>query len=136
MKKYVLDASVILKFLLAEDKQIEKKLARILEQAKAKKIILYSSVLLPLEVGNGLRYTLQDIALAAETYDKFLKLPINYWVFTSVQQAKILALSYTYKVSVYDASYHFLAKILQGVFLTADRKYYQQAKDWGDIQLF
>lgn len=37
--------------------------------------------------------------------------------------------------SFYDASYHALALKTGGTFLTADKKYYEQTKKWGNIRL-
>ncbi len=38
-------------------------------------------------------------------------------------------------VSFYDASYHAMALHMKGVFLTADKKYYDKTKSLGNIQL-
>jgi len=135
MKKYVIDASLLLKFLLSENLKTEQLVNKFLILAKEKKILLYSSDLLVLEVTNGLRYSLRDVNLAEETLQKFLGLPINYFRFSPAQIGKILKLSYEYQTSVYDTSYHFLAKIIQGIFLTADSEYFKKARRFGDIQL-
>jgi len=56
MKVYVLDASVVLTFLLGKNSSVEKNFIKFLNQAKTGRVKLFSSYLLPLEVGNGLRY--------------------------------------------------------------------------------
>lgn len=134
MRVYVLDASVVLTFLLGKNASLAEKLSKILKQVKSGQVKLYSSYLLPLEIGNGLRYTLGDEKLAAEVLEKFLKLPINFFVFSEAQYAKILNLSYQLNTSFYDTSYHFLAKLLKGVFLTADKEYFEKAKSFGNIR--
>jgi len=134
MKTYVLDASVILTFLLGEKATVKEKFPKILRQAQKGKVKLYSSYLLPLEIGNGLRYTIKDGILAEEVLKKFLRLPIDFFVLSSLHYKKILQLSYLLKTSFYDTSYHFLAKILKGVFLTCDTKYYKKAKKLGNIE--
>lgn len=135
MKVFILDASVILTFLLGENSSIEKKVINLFKKVKAKKAVLYSNDLLPLEVGNGLRYCLSDKKLAQEVLEKFLNLPIEFFDFKPAHYLKILQLSYQLKTSFYDASYHFLAKLLKGTFLTADSQYFRKAKKLGNIEL-
>lgn len=134
MKVYVLDASVVLTFLLGKNTSLVKNFTKILKQAKSGQAKLYSSHLLSLEVSNGLRYSLEDNKLAAEVLEKFLKLPIEFFVFSEVHYAKILNLSYQFNTSFYDTSYHFLAKLLKGIFLTVDEDYFEKAKKLGSIR--
>ena len=135
MKKYILDASVILTFLLGNNQKIEKEFSKILKLTKTGKIKFYSTYLLPLEVGNGLRFSLKDKKLASETLEKFSRLPIQLSFFTNPQLTKILHLSYLFNASFYDTSYHYLAKFLKGIFLTADIEYFKKAKSFGQIEL-
>lgn len=135
MKTYVLDASVVLTFLLGKTPSVEKNFIKILKQAKSGKVKLHSSYLLLLEVGNGLRYSLSDRVLADEVLQKLLNLPIEFFVFSPAHYSKILQLSYLFETSFYDTSYHFLAKLLRGVFLTCDTQYFKKAKKFGDVEL-
>lgn len=135
MKSYILDASVILTFLLKSNPSVEKNFTKVLKEVKDKRAKLYSNYLLPLEIGNGLRFTIKDKVSADEAMQKFLDLPIKFFVFSSAHYGKILELSYLFKASFYDASYHFLAKLLKGTFLTCDTKYFKKAKDFGNIKL-
>lgn len=135
MKNYILDASVILTFLLGKNPSVGRKFIRIFKQVESGKAKLYSSHLLPLEVGNGLRFSLSEKKLADEALGKFSNLPIELSVFSSPQLLKILELSYLFKTSFYDASYHFLAKLLTGTFLTCDSRYFRKAKEFGHIEL-
>lgn len=135
MKVYVLDASVILNFLLGKDKLSKKRFINLLKQVRLNKISLHATYLLPLEVGNGLLYFLSDKFLAKETLEKFLNLPINFFIFRPSHYLKILRLSQDFGTSFYDASYHFLAKLLKGTFLTSDEQYFKKAKESGNIKL-
>lgn len=135
MTSYVLDASVILSFLLGKNRKIEIQFTKILKGTKAGKIKLYSGHLLPLEVGNGLRYTVKDELVADEIMQKFLRLPINLHDFSSAQYSKILQLCYQLSTSYYDTSYHFLAKLVNATFLTCDVEYYKKATNLGKIKL-
>ena len=135
MKTYVLDASVLLTGLLNERENVANKLQGLLRHVEKKQVQIYSSSLLPLEVANGLRYTIRDNNLGQETFEKFGELPINYFYFKTEHIQKALDLSYELKTSVYDTSYHVLAKLISGTLLTCDREYYLKAKDFGSIEL-
>ncbi len=135
MKKYVLDALIILTFLLGEKTTFHKKVSSLLKKTSLGNAELYSSYLLPLEISNGLRYSLKNEKLAGEALEKSLNLPIELVNFSSVQYSKILQLSFRCKTSFYDSSYHFLAIIHKATFLTADKKYFQKAKQLGNIEL-
>lgn len=135
MKNYVLDASVVLTFLLGKGSVVKRNFSKVLKQTKSGEVRLYSSYLLPLEVGNGLRYSLSDKALADEVLQKFLNLPIEFFIFSPAHYSKILQLSYFFETSFYDTSYHFLAKLLKGVFLTCDSEYFKKAKKLGHVKL-
>lgn len=135
MKIYILDASVVLSFLLDENLSIKKKLLTILKQAETGKLRLISFYLLPLEVGNGLRYSLADKKLAQEALEKFLNLPLDYFVFRPAHYSRILQLAYFSGTSFYDTAYHFLAQLLRGTFLTADAAYFKKARNLGSVKL-
>lgn len=136
MKKgVVLDASVILVFLIGSNKRIKHDFVKILNQAREEKLVLYSHKLLSLEVANGLRYSLTDQNLANEALDKFLALPIKYISLTQTQHKKSFELAWETKTSVYDASYHVLALALGVEFVTCDEKYYKRVSSLGHIKL-
>lgn len=135
MKAYILDASVVLNFLLGQSTSIERKFVAILKQTKNRKVKLFSTYLLPLEVGNGLRYSLSDEKLANEALQKFLDLPIEFFILKPAHYSKILQTAYFLKTSFYDTSYHFLAKLLKGIFFTCDAEYFKKAKSFGNIKL-
>lgn len=52
-----------------------------------------------------------------------------------VQIKGVLELAYDLGTTVYDASYHYLARFLDAVFLTCDKEYYEKAKNIGNIEL-
>jgi len=45
-------------------------------------------------------------------------------------------MAYFLKASFYDTSYHFLAKLLKGDFITCDTEYFKKAKKLGNIKSF
>lgn len=135
MKKTVIDASVILCFLLEEKQSLSTRIETLLKDAQKGKIEILSSFLLPLEVGNGLRFSLKDSLLSNEVFQRFLSLPIRYINLSKVQLRKALELSYEYRTTFYDTSYHVLAQIQNAQFLTCDNEYFEKAKELGSIEL-
>lgn len=136
MKTFVIDASVVLRFLLEEDHAVlVREVTKLLRAADKKTMLLFSTPLLPLEIANGLRFTLKDTSLAQEVQHKFFALPIEIVPLTPAQTQKALELSYESGMTVYDTSYHVLA-LARGVeFLTANKKYYMKSKYIGNISL-
>lgn len=135
-RKVVLDASVILGYLLEENSISTKKFEKLLQKTKEEKIEILSHSLIVLEVANGLRFKLKDKALADEIFKSFLQLPLRILTLTKVQQEEILNLSFKLEATVYDTSYHILAKSHSAIFLTADSNYFKKAKILGDIELW
>lgn len=129
-----MDASIILRFLLEDHSLTVKSMSALLRNAKKGKIALLSTNLLPLEVGNGLRFTLKDLTLADDVLGKFQKLPIEIVALTPIQIRKSLSLSYACSTTVYDTSYHVLAIGRNCTYMTADRQYYNRAKSLGKIE--
>ncbi len=125
--KYVLDASVILTFLLGNNPTVNHRFPVLLQKASHNALKLYSTSFLPFEIGNGLRYTLNDPPFAQLIFDRFTQLPIT---------LTTLHLCYQLKTSFYDTSYHVLAQTLQATFITCNKKYYQKAKNLKSIRLW
>lgn len=135
MTKYVVDASVILKTILQEDATVSDKFNVILQEVKSKKAELYSIKFLKTEVANGIRFGERDKDLGFKYYDIFLSLPIKCVTLSKSQHKGCLPLSYELGTTVYDTSYHVLAKAQNAIFLTCDEDYYKKAKDLGGIEL-
>ena len=135
MKFYVLDASAVLTFLSEKNPAVARKFKRVLREAENGKAKLYSTHLLPLEIGNGLRFSFTDEGLTTEIFKNFFELPIELLTFSPPQLQKILDLSYQFKTSYYDTSYHLLAKLIGGIFITCDAKYFRKAKGFGNVEL-
>jgi len=72
--------------------------------------------------------------LADEGLQKFLDLPIEFFVLKPAHFLKILQTAYFLETSFYDASYYFLAKLLKGDFVTSDYDYFKKAKKLGNIK--
>lgn len=135
MKKVIIDASFVLRALLTPESDIAKIFKNIFKEQKIQKVKVYSTSFLPYEVANGLRFSLKDQKLAEEIFSKFNQLEIEYFNLNSQQIQKILSMSYNFGATVYDTSYHFLAKLIEGDFYTCDREYFLKAEKEGNIFL-
>lgn len=135
MNTYILDASVVVRYLLSSSEEVAKRLPLLLRGVKDSKFKLYSSFLLSLEVCNSLRFSLADKQKLETVLSKLFKLPIKYLKLTNAQLAEATSLSYDLGTTVYDTSYHILAKAHNAIFLTCDEDYYKKAKNLGDIEL-
>ena len=127
--KFVVDASVILKwFSRDEEKDLEKAL-KLREDFKTRKIDLYAPGLLIYETANVLRYkeTLKDelILKAIDSiYAMDLLIPVNHQIMKNA-----IKLARKYGVTVYDSAYLSCAQFLGYFLITGDKKFYQKLKD-------
>ncbi|MDO8514964.1 MAG: type II toxin-antitoxin system VapC family toxin [bacterium] len=135
MNKFIIDASVILGYLLQKNEKIVNRVESLLKKFKKGEIEIYAPQLLFTEVANGLRFSLKDENLAASQFEKYAKLKIDYPPFSEIQMKEIIKLSYKLGTTVYDTSYHFLAIMLNGTFLTCDKEYFVKAKQLEKIEL-
>ncbi|MFH1183098.1 MAG: type II toxin-antitoxin system VapC family toxin [Candidatus Moraniibacteriota bacterium] len=136
MKDYIVDASVVLNMILKEDLQTAAIFQDLIKEAKKNKIKLWSTAFFRHEVANGLRYSNKDRGEVLEIWEYFMKLPIACIDLEKNFLGSVANLSHKLNTSVYDTSYHYLAMVLEGIFLTRDKKYYQKAKELGNIQCF
>lgn len=121
IKTYILDASFILAFLLP-DEQVER-VDDIFMRYQEGVINFISSPILPLEVINGLKYTLARGRINKQTalnlIQDFLMVKIN---IIDIDLEKTFKISLNSNQSVYDASYLYLAKKQKMELLTLDDK--------------
>ena len=135
MTCYILDASIVVGFILGKEGIKSTTISKLLKDSRIGKVKLYSTVFLPFEVGNALRYSLPNAEIATETLKIFSNLPIELFDLTPSHYEEIMEMSYQTGTTFYDSAYHFLAKLINGIFLTADSQYFERAKELGSIQL-
>lgn len=136
MNIYVFDASLVVAVILKENSQavgFVKKIERAVKNGKAK--IVVPSLLL-LELSNALRFKIVEKDRAERAFLSFFKIPVSLESFTVEQVKEIQGKAYEMETTVYDTSCHYLAKMLDGTFITCDQTYFQKAKSWGNIKLF
>lgn len=134
MKNFVVDASYVAAFLLKETVFVEKSFRDIYKLSLSKSAAIYSSPILVSELTNILRFKFLDVEEATDVYRAFLDLPILSYSLSGSDWEDILKLSYELDTTVYDTSYHAVARLLGGTFLTCDKKYFQKAKKLGGIE--
>jgi len=135
MTSYLIDASVVLKSILNEDTSVSKKFEELLKEVASGKTQILSQKFLITEVANGVRYGEKDKTAGLQYLKVFLELPIKYLTLSKNHYETILETSYDIETTVYDTSYHILAKAQGAIFLTCDDDYYKKAKSLGDIEL-
>ncbi len=135
MKNFVVDASYVAAFLLKETAAVEKSFSNIYKLSLSKSAAIYSSPILTSELTNILRFKFLIIGEATDVLRAFFDLPILSYSLSSTDWEDILKLSYELNTTAYDTSYHFVAQLLGGTFLTCDKKYFQKAKKLGAVEL-
>ena len=133
MKTILIDASLVVTALLQENLKVENRFKSLLKSAQYKNILLISTKFLNLEVANALRFGIKDKEKCLNLINDFAKLPIKTFVLSKNQIYSAVETSYYLGTTVYDTSYHILAKTHGATFLTCDEEYYKKAKDLGDI---
>ena len=134
MKKYVLDASVILKWVLGEDKEADQKSAwNILNAWVNGSVELAAPTLWQYEVGNFLGRELHHEA--AEKMDSLLELGIKSVDLNERITGRCFTWMQKNKVTFYDASYLAVAVEIQALLVTADEKFVRKMSKIGPISL-
>ena len=136
MNIYILDASVIMRFVLDTQSEAHHLFSDLLSKKKRKDIQLIAPPLLQFEIANSLRFSIEDEAVSKDLLTKFFKLPISPFEMKISHFLSALKLSYQTRTTVYDAQYHIVAKAVGGVFLTCDAKYYKKAQHLGSVELW
>jgi len=127
--KFVVDASVILKWFSQDrEKDLEKAL-RIREDFRARKIDLYAPGLLIYEAANVLRYKeaiKDELILKAidSIYAMDILIPVNHQIMKNA-----LKLARQHEITVYDSAYLSCAQYSGCYLITADKRFYQKLKD-------
>ena len=134
MKTVVVDASLVLGFLIKSNKIVIKEFPRFLQSEKNDKLKIISLALLPLEVANGLRFSHSGREMTAAILEKFINLPIKLVNLTDNLLIQATDYAYQNKTTVYDTAYHLLAISRNSTLLTCDWKYYLAAKQLNHIK--
>lgn len=131
MKKYIIDASVIVTSFSDQSGSVSEKFRSLVKEKGSQ---LISTVFLDFEVANAIRFLDKNTLKVKEYLDAFFKLPIRRVQLNSGQIQEIVNICVTNNTTVYDTSYHYLAISMDGIFVTCDHDYFQKAKHLGYIK--
>ncbi len=125
---FVLDASVVIKW-FSEEEYTDRAL-KLREDFSKGEIELVVPDLMLYEVSNALRYNSDfDETDVAEAVGTLFDIGISIIVPNREVINSALNLAYEYKITIYDAYYVALAKEIDFILVTADRKLYLKIKD-------
>jgi predicted nucleic acid-binding protein len=131
----VLDSSVALKWIFADEEGAEHVEGILVEHISGKNEIAVPSLFF-YEIANVLatkvKLTTEE---ALEAFELISAFEFNVHELDSSEYMEAMTLAMKHKVSVYDASYHLLASRLGCHFLTADRKFWEKVKGLGVVEL-
>lgn len=128
-KRYVVDASVVLKWFSRAGEDDLDKAIQLRDDFRKRKIDLHSPELLIYEIANVLRYKKslkEDLIYRAisSIYDMDILLPVNLPIMTFA-----VGLSRKYGITVYDSSYVSFAHLARCPLVTSDKKLHQKIKE-------
>jgi predicted nucleic acid-binding protein len=131
MNAVVLDASVLLKWVLHENEpHIDQALA-LRQRVGLREVRAVVPPLWYFEVGNTLARRVP--ALAAEALAALRDMQLEEHMPGALTEALTVQLVREHGVTFYDASYHALAIVLGGTFVTSDARYIERAQAAGHI---
>ncbi len=132
-KLMILDASVMLKWFLEDEEDVEKA-EEIFQEFKKRRVRIEIPSHAPFELMNilAIKAGLDSI----ESFSYFLNARIReHRLLLEVANIAVAIMQKCEKTSFYDAVYHATALYNKGVFVTADEDYYKKAKKLGGIKL-
>jgi predicted nucleic acid-binding protein len=134
MKNYVVDASVILKWVVGNKRESDyEKAVALLETWTKGDIELSAPILWQYEVGNFLGRSLQDEAM--DTMSLLLNLNIKNVVLSNDMINRCFSWMRQKKVTFYDVSYLAAASEIKGTLITADEKFTDEMRKTNRICL-
>lgn len=133
MKLIVPDASIILKWVLRGGEDEKDGALSVLHGWLERKHEIMLPSLWLFEVGNIIGR--KEPELAPDIMKRLVAYEFAEIKITGALVDAILKITREKKVTFYDASYHTTAISQKGVFITADRDYYNKTKDMGGIRL-
>ncbi len=129
---YVVDASVILKWVLPKDiSPLQEQALSIRNALAAGEIKVIVPALWRYEVGNTLGRLIPKHAL--ELLTQCVNVGVREAIDSEVRDKKAFELMDNWQVSFYDATYHALAIVNDIDFVTADDKYRNKTKQQGNV---
>lgn len=130
MKELVIDASVLMKFVLTVNEPdleaAEKLKADILRGGKFQVVV---PIFWSYEIGNVILTKVTIPEKQEEALSLLLNLQVQAYASTLKEHQEILKLGRTHRTTYYDTSYYYLSKIRDCEMITADDKFIRAVKD-------
>jgi predicted nucleic acid-binding protein len=135
--RYILDASFIADALVDERLAVVRRFDACMGEARHGVAQLLEPPILRPEFANLISRSkkLAHPARLTQAFAIFSGLPIEYRDFNTNQLWDQVVMARELRQTVYDCSYHRLAFLVGGTFLTCDKKYFEAAKHLGSIEL-
>lgn len=126
MQIVIADSSVLVKWLNDENEERVEEAAKILQDARDDKIVIFAPQLSRYEIGNALLKKKLKTSLAFDTLTASYELPVNFVSETEKLAIATYEIAYKNHLTYYDASFIALAKHLDATLVTDNPKH--QAK--------
>ncbi|KPV63524.1 MAG: Ribonuclease VapC3 [Candidatus Bathyarchaeota archaeon BA2] len=127
-EKIVIDASIIAKCFLEE--KYSDKASKLMDAHTSGRFRLVAPSLIVYEVLNALKrsniYTKEELTLVSQSINKY---DFELWDLEEGLKEEVIKIAVGYGLSVYDASYIALARVLNTTFFTADEELVRRTKD-------
>lgn len=134
MKWIVVDASVVVRAVSDKNSRVSKKFFKLKERILKKDVYLFSPPIFWVECANALRFSTKNEKRSKKYLREIFELPIHLTQPTSKSVMRALEISHQVSDTVYNSWYHITALWLGATFITADKKYYNKAKEIGSIE--
>jgi len=133
-KAYIIDASAVIKWFSDENENDLDKAKLLRNDYLNKRIYLIAPDILIAEISNALSYNPNfDREKVLTAIDSLYLLDIKFIRFSRKLIEDSVILRYEKNITIYDAIYLSLAKLLNIQFITADKKLLDKVKDMGNI---
>lgn len=127
--KFVVDTSVIVKWLVTDNELHVNKAEKLLRDATSGKIILLAPALARYELGNSILKRKMEIPFAFDSLATSYKSPVNYITETEDLALLTYRMASEYNVTYYDASFVALARDEGATLVTDNPKHQAKIKE-------
>ncbi len=122
-KRLVVDTSVIVKWINAQDEQDLPQADKLLKEAQTGKVVIIVPELAKYETGNAILNKHMDLLMGQTALETIFALPITFMPLNETQAQQTLEIAQTGKITYYDASFISLAINQKTELITANPKH-------------
>lgn len=129
IQKFIVDTSVMVKWLVTDNELHVKKAEQLLKDATTNKIVLLSPSLSKYELGNALLKRKMGLPFAFDSITTSYKFPVTFVNETEDLALLTYRIAQEYEVTYYDASFVALAKQEKATLITDNPKHQAKIKE-------